>query len=558
MPDDELIHANPYPNFLKIRVSSPTETAHTEVRRIHKAKSLLMNIMPTPESSSIAAALVLCAGLNYGGDAVAQPAEIKVVDEASGRGVPLVELTTVNHLQFITDNAGRIAFDEPGLMGRTVFFHVKSHGYEFFKDGFGYRGKAVTPVAGKKITLKVNRLNLAERLYRITGQGLYRDSTMLGYETPLKYPLSAGLVSGQDSSFAVPYDEKVFWFWGDTSRMAYPLGHFGMGGATSEFSGHGGLDPSVGVDLNYFVDDKGFSRPMCRLDFASGLIWADGFTTVKDGEGKERLVCHFVHLKTLGEILGHGIAIYDDDREEFVRLATLEMDEIWRWPTQAHPIHLESEGKEYLLFGDVYPTVRVPATLEDYENLDSYEAWTCLKLGSTKDVPIVDRSSDGTLHWSWTKDGLPVDSRMEQVLVDTGLIKAEEARGQLLDADSGKTVKLHRGSVNWNAHRQHWVMIFGELGGSTSNIGEIWYAEAESPTGPWNKATKIVTHDQYSFYNPVYHAFLDQENGRFIYFEGTYVTTFSGNPEATPRYDYNQIMYRLDLDDPRLTPARVE
>jgi hypothetical protein len=46
--------------------------------------------------------------------------------------------------------------------------------------------------------------------------------------------------------------------------------------------------------------------------------------------------------------------------------------------------------------------------------------------------------------------------------------------------------------------------------------------------------------------------------GRLIYFEGTYASTFSGNPEQTPRYDYNQIMYRFDLDDPRLTlPAPV-
>ena len=37
-----------------------------------------------------------------------------------------------------------------------------------------------------------------------------------------------------------------------------------------------------------------------------------------------------------------------------------------------------------------------------------------------------------------------------------------------------------------------------------------------------------------------------------IYFEGTYASTFSGNPVRTPLYDYNQIMYRLDLDDPRL------
>ena len=28
--------------------------------------------------------------------------------------------------------------------------------------------------------------------------------------------------------------------------------------------------------------------------------------------------------------------------------------------------------------------------------------------------------------------------------------------------------------------------------------------------------------------------------------------TFSGNPDATPRYDYNQVLYKLDLSDPRL------
>ena len=49
---------------------------------------------------------------------------------------------------------------------------------------------------------------------------------------------------------------------------------------------------------------------------------------------------------------------------------------------------------------------------------------------------------------------------------------------------------------------------------------------------------------------------VDQEGGRVIYFEGTYANTFSGNPEATPRYDYNQVMYRLDLDDPRLSAVR--
>jgi hypothetical protein len=65
-------------------------------------------------------------------------------------------------------------------------------------------------------------------------------------------------------------------------------------------------------------------------------------------------------------------------------------------------------------------------------------------------------------------------------------------------------------------------------------------------------ARKVVTHDRYSFYNPTQHPMFDEERGRRIYFEGTYTTTFSGNANPTPRYDYNQIMYRLDLADPRL------
>ena len=85
-----------------------------------------------------------------------------------------------------------------------------------------------------------------------------------------------------------------------------------------------------------------------------------------------------------------------------------------------------------------------------------------------------------------------------------------------------------------------------------SMLGEVWYSEADTPLGPWVYARKIVTHDRYSFYNPKQHPEFDQDNGRIIYFEGTYTTTFSGNPDPTPRYDYNQIMYQLDLSDRRL------
>jgi hypothetical protein len=51
-----------------------------------------------------------------------QYAEIRVLDAQTGRGVPLVELETVHHVRFVTDNAGRVAIAEPDLLDREVFF----------------------------------------------------------------------------------------------------------------------------------------------------------------------------------------------------------------------------------------------------------------------------------------------------------------------------------------------------------------------------------------------------------------------------------------------------
>ena len=80
-------------------------------------------------------------------------------------------------------------------------------------------------------------------------------------------------------------------------------------------------------------------------------------------------------------------------------------------------------------------------------------------------------------------------------------------------------------------------------------FGEVWYAEADSPTGPWGKAVKVLSHNNYTFYNPRLHAELTPSKSPLLLFEGTYTQTFADRPLPTPRYDYNQILYRLDLDD---------
>ena len=126
----------------------------------------------------------------------------------------------------------------------------------------------------------------------------------------------------------------------------------------------------------------------------------------------------------------------------------------------------------------------------------------------------------------------------------------------LHDAATGKPLRIGGSTIAWNDHRKKWTMVAVETGGSSSFLGEVWYAEANQPEGPWSGAVKIVTHDRYSFYNPTQQPFFTQAGGRYVYFQGTYSATFSRDEkDATPRYDYNQIMYRLDVDDPRLTAA---
>ena len=122
--------------------------------------------------------------------------ELQCVDAQTKRGIPMVELATVNHLRYVTDNEGRVAFCEPGLMGQEVFFHVRSSGYEVPSDGFGYRGVRVRPESGKRHEIRLQRLNVAERLYRITGEGRLRDSILLGYFPADEKGAARGLVSG--------------------------------------------------------------------------------------------------------------------------------------------------------------------------------------------------------------------------------------------------------------------------------------------------------------------------------------------------------------------------
>lgn len=480
---------------------------------------------------------------------------IQVVDQDTGRGVPLVELRTVNSIELFTDSNGIAVFDDPGLMNRKVFFFITSDGYEFPADGFKYRGVAIQTTAGKKTILKIKRINIAERLYRMTGEGIYgqtvRAGTLAGVGIPIEHPLLNADVVGQDSVQTITFDGKLYWFWGDTSRSEYPLGNFSTTGATSELPGHGGLDPSVGVNLHYWVDADGVNKKMVQGVRKGGPIWIDGLMRVKDLAGKNRLVACYVVVKSLTELLERGLVVWNPQTNQFGPLCRFKKDEVLH--PSGQPIRIHQADGDWFYFPRPYAVVRVQANWSSIQDPKQYEAFTCLKPGTryTNHHAQLDRDSAGKLIWAWKKDTGPVSQSDFAQLIKEKKAKPAENWYQMVDA-KGTHLTMAAGTVCWNNYRKKCIMIAHQLKGKPSILGEVWYSESDHPWGPFTRAVKIETHEHYTFYNVVQHPQFDQDGGRLVYYEGTYTQTFSDAPQATPQYDYNQMMFRLDLSDPRL------
>lgn len=496
---------------------------------------------------SLLLVLMLCSSSSLRG---ADYFQIRVIDAETEHGIPLVELETVNQILHVTDSNGIVAFNEPGLMNQEVYFSIRSPGYEYPRDGFGFTGKKLQVMPGGKAVLKMKRINLAQRLYRVTGGGIYRDSLLTGESVPLKQPVLNGRVLGSDSVENTVFKNKVYWFWGDTNKPDYPLGNFDVPGAVSELPAQGGLDIKQGVNLNYFLDETGFARKTCDMP-GEGPTWIDALVTLKDEAGAERLFAKYVKVKGTLTVYERGLVEFNDEVKQFEKRQVFDFDAPL-YPV-GHPVKHQMDGVEYVLFGLAAPLIRVPATPAALANLSEYETYTYLKRGTGTEEWAVDRDTQGLLQYQWRKNLPPLSYELEKKLIQQKKLTAEEGYFYLRDLNTKQVIQIHNSSVAWNAYRKKWTMIASQKFG-TSVLGEIWYSEADSLMGPWKWARKIVTHHKYSFYNPKQHAMFAEENGRLIYFEGTYTTLFSGNEVKTPRYDYNQIMYQLDLSDPRLAP----
>lgn len=431
-----------------------------------------------------------------------EPFRIDVRESGSGWPVPLIQFQTTHGVRFVSDNAGVIAFYLPELMGQPTWFSVEGHGYEVPADGFGRRGIRLTPTPGGKQTVTIHRKLPAKRVGRLTGAGLFAEAQRFGLEID---QLESGIV-GCDSVQIAEHNGKLYWAWGDTRLARYPLGLFHMTSATTPLSPLKEFKPPLRLSYDYFRDDANRVRNVAEMP-GDGPTWLSGYVSLPDASGKHRLVAHYKKINPPLECYETGLCVWDESLERFEQLKML-----WKQSSESttpplgpdgHPVFWSDDaGAEWLLFGDPFPRLKCPPR---------FEAWS-----------------------------------------DPANWQAIEPQETIPTVHQHQQLRPHRGSIAWNAYRNKWVTVFTQRFGKRSELGEIWYAEADRPTGPWRNAVKVVTHNKYTFYNPRLHPELTPSDSPVLLFEGTYTRAFSATKTATSRYDYNQILYRLDLDDPDL------
>ncbi len=299
---------------------------------------------------------------------------------------------------------------------------------------------------------------------------------------------------GSDSVQMIPYRGKLFWIWGDTNLAHYPLGNFHVTAATSPIPDRDkerDTQSTIGdaLNLTYFVD-KETGRPKKILpDAAPGAVWLFGAFTFQDEHHNELLIAHYSRHLSLGNMVEHGIAIWNDEKEVFEKKVTFDILNNWQHP-RGQAVHVKQPEGEFIYFVESFANTRVRANLDDILDPSQYQS-------------LVWNAESKSYQW---QSALPPTTQKDELAkLLANEMNASDSRYNL--EFNGQSIVIHRSSIQWNDYRRRWVLIGNEMNRNNdpSHLGEVWFAESESIEGPWTNATKIATHPKQSFYNPRQH-----------------------------------------------------
>ena len=487
---------------------------------------------------------------------------IKLVDVETGKGVPLVMLRTNNYVQMVSDSAGNIAFYEPGMMDTPVWFSVLTDGYElalnqgdnfYFYDAPYDSGVVLTPTADGSTIIYLSRKQVAQRLYRLTGAGLYRDSYLTNaledIPATCKSPLldAHSGVTGQDTVMTAVYKNKVIWMWGDTvcpiSARQNNCNSYGMYtvGATSPVltssttrtasCSKAQLPPDLhyyGVDSDKDTLDNGthfpHMSPMAAFPPLNDNTWIADLIVLNRGEVTESLYANYYKNPGDGESTANGttpitgICKWNDTSSSWFEIGDI-------WPTNnfldgGHTIQLLGPNERhdgYVYFNSGYRVLAKEEYIIDYRSYEQFKDGKWVKPSSNSDI-------GGTGN------------------------------------DSGVNIA----SIEWNDYLQQYIMI--------AEGGIIRMGFSSNLTGPWNNLITVGTHSMSgtSCYNLIQLPHMDCDDSSVIHFACTYTSMWSDSihtPDkpstwtsclfglnnkvncapVTPRYEYNNLIYAVDL-----------
>ena len=442
-------------------------------------------------------------------------------------------------IDYYTDSAGVIAFDEAGLMGENVYFVVEGYGYEIPINKHGERALVLQVEPGGEAVVELQRLLPGQRLYRVTGLNPYRDSRLLGDQIPAVTHLLKSHVMGQDSVYIEEYRQRLFWLWGDTFiplSWKYDANHE-VTAATGPLPTAGQFDPEYGVQFEYFADKRGFPKKMVAAQDGGTMTWFDGLVNLGDRQGREHLFALYVQMRRLpldgnvppeqidhpvgmwwadnhradtiaierlrerGEVavqdyksrmaaaerrytkVTRGLMEFNDDDEQFHIVAEFPTREVNELHIGSQPLTVRMGSTEFIHFSGLFPNRRVTADVAAIKNIDAYEAYTCLKPGARFDnsAEQLARNDDGTLRWAWQTGTSPIGPNEQAQLLEAGHIKPEERWIVFRDIESDDEVLTQHNTIRWNPYRKRYVGIFSD---QSTILSDAWYAEADSPMGP--------------------------------------------------------------------------
>jgi hypothetical protein len=455
-----------------------------------------------------------------------------VLDGKTKRALPGAQVI-MPHRTYVTDSSGAAAIYETGVMNSHATVTLAADGY------VTATGVSVdlTPGLTRQVTIDPDASQIAVRLYRINGPGIFRDRVLLGQSS--SQGLNADMIS-QDGPMTALYQGRVYWTFGDTNHESAGHSNYRGSAASSAIP----VDAERWFPLGYVHQIDGREAaiaPVSEFDNDGALAWPGGLASVPDARGTERLYSTFriMNGKTGFDTLALGLGRYNDTTHVFERKLWFDLAR----PTQpgAHAFKVNDGAQSFLYYENL---TRIPASEGGLLHPESYEAFTPLQPDGT-----AEHDDTGRIRYRWRTQTAELGS---DNVAGSGASNGERLFGQLRDArlepGAPHRVPIKASARDYNPFRKRYVEVITEDQPNFVPLDATWYAEADTPMGPWVYARRITGAGSRSIYNPTIAPF--RNNDAQILFAAVYAAPFIPAPPL-PYYNYSVVMHMLDVNDLR-------